>query len=148
MKKLTTILTISLLVVLSLLVSAQAQSNKPYTEGTVWSVQYVQTKSGMGDTYLKDLSENWVKVVKEAQKEGLIMSYKVLSAQPSAKTDCDLMLLIQFKNYAALDGLSDKMDAIAKKVIGTEDKQHKDAITRNDMRDLLGGKMAQELIFK
>ncbi|HKI44296.1 MAG TPA: hypothetical protein VKA08_03075 [Balneolales bacterium] len=148
MKKLTAAITMTFLVVLSVIVNAQAQSEKPYTEGTVWSVQYVQTKSGMGETYLKDLSENWVKVVKEAQKEGLIMSYKVLSAQPSAKTDWDLMLLIQFKNYADLDGLSDKMDAIAKKVIGNQDKQHKDAINRNDMRTLLGGKLAQELIFK
>ena len=58
------------------------------------------------------------------------------------------MLLIEVKNFAALDGFNDKMDKIALELLGTEDKQHTEAINRNDMRTLMGSKIARELHFK
>jgi hypothetical protein len=129
-------------------VNVNAQSDKPYTEGPLWMISFVQTKPGMGRTYLKDLSTHWIKMGEAAKAQGLVMDYKVLSAVPASKTDWDLMLMVEVKNYAALDGLDDKMDALANKLFGTEDVQHQSALSRNDMRELLGGKLAQELIFK
>ncbi len=76
------------------------------------------------------------------------MDYKVLSADPASKTSWDLMTMTEVKNYAALDGLGDKMDALATKLLGSESVQLQSAISRNDMRDLLGSRLAQELIFK
>ena len=128
--------------------NVNAQSEKPYSDGPVWRVQFIQTKPGMGETYLKDLSAHWVKLAKAAKEQGLIMDYKVLSADPASKTSWDLMTMTEVKNYAALDGLGDKMDALAKKVFGSESVQLQSAISRNDMRDLLGSRLAQELIFK
>ena len=128
--------------------SVRAQNNKPYKDGSVWLVSFVQTKPGMGDICLKDLSTHWVKMGEAAKAQGLVMDYKVLSANPAAKTDWDLMLMIEIKNYAALDGLNDKMDALALKLFGSEDTLHTSAVSRNDMRDLLGGKLTRELIFK
>ena len=34
-----------------------AQSDAPYTEGPVWTVTMVKTKTGMGDEYLKGLAK-------------------------------------------------------------------------------------------
>lgn len=140
--------TTGLLFILCSAVSVQAQNNKPYKDGSVWLISFVQTKPGMSNIYLKDLSTHWVKMGEAAKAQGLIMDYKVLSAEPAGKTDWDLMLMIEIKNYAALDGLDDKMDALALKLFGSEDTQHTSAISRNDMRDLLGGKLTRELIFK
>ena len=98
--------------------------------------------------YSKDLSTHWIKVVEAAKKRGLIMDYKVLSSDPGSTTDWDLMLLVEHKNYANLDDMSDKIDALVKELLGTEDTQHQSAISRNSMRDILGGKLARELIFK
>jgi len=57
--------------------------------------------------------------------------------------------MYQLKNYAALDGLKDKMDAIRKKTLNTnDDTEHTQAISRNDLRVLQGGKLTQELDFK
>ena len=148
MKKLSIISLACLLAMAIFTLNAQAQDAKPYTEGSVWEIQYIQTKPGMGREYLKNLSAGWVKLMKEAKSEGLILDYKVLSAEPASKTDWDLMLLIELKNYAALDGLEDKMDVMAEKMFGSEDTQQKEAVARNDLRDLLGGRLAQELIFK
>jgi hypothetical protein len=40
------------------------------------------------------------------------------------------------------------MDAIRNKLLGTEEVQQKSAVARNDLREQLGGKVTQELIFK
>lgn len=125
-----------------------AQTSKPYTEGPLWEVQFVKTKPGMGDLYLKNLSEGWIKMMTAAKKQGLITDFKVLSSEPASQNDWDLMLLYQVKNYAALDGMNDKMDKLAEQLFGGEDTQHQNAVSRNDLRELYGGKMTQELIFK
>jgi hypothetical protein len=98
--------------------------------------------------YLKNLSEGWIKVMNEAKMEGLIMDYKVFSGLPGSKDDWDLMLMYEIKNHAVQDGLIDKMDAIRNKLLGTEEVQQKSAVARNDLREQLGGKVTQELIFK
>jgi hypothetical protein len=147
MKKLLFFFSLTLCILMTQL-SVTAQTSKPYTEGPVWTVQFIQTKSGMTLLYLKNLSEGWIKVMNEAKMEGLIMDYKVFSGLPGSKDDWDLMLMYEIKNHAVQDGLIDKMDAIRNKLLGTEEVQQKSAVARNDLREQLGGKVTQELIFK
>ncbi|MGN6400575.1 MAG: hypothetical protein ACTHMD_08985 [Flavisolibacter sp.] len=148
MKKLMLSLTFCLVSLLLLQLYAGAQTNKPYSEGSLWQVDFIKTKSGMGALYLKNLSEGWIKMMEAAKKQGLITDYKVLSSEPASQSDWDLMLLYQVKNYAALDGLNDKMDKLSEQLFGSEDAQHKNAVSRNELRELYGGKVMQELIFK
>jgi hypothetical protein len=147
MKKLLFFFSLTLCILMTQL-TLTAQTSKPYTEGPVWTVQFIQTKSGMTLLYLKNLSEGWIKVMNEAKMEGLIMDYKVFSGLPGSKDDWDLMLMYEIKNHAVQDGLIDKMDAIRNKLLGTEEVQQKSAVARNDLREQLGGKVTQELIFK
>ncbi len=128
--------------------TASSQTTKPYTNGSLWQVSFVQVKPGMGNAYLKNLSENWAKAMKQAKTDGLIMDFKVLNGESATKDDWNLMLMIQIKNHAALDGLDDKMEIIRNKMMGDEDAQMKAAISRNDLRQLFGAKLTQELIFK
>jgi hypothetical protein len=128
--------------------SATAQTSKPYTNGPVWQVQFVKTKPGMGLTYLRNLNDGWIKLMREAKTEGLILDFKVLSGEPGSKDDWDLLLMYELKNHAAEDDLSDRMEVIRNKLFGAEDVQMKAAVGRNDLRELLGGKTTQELIFK
>lgn len=127
---------------------AAAQTDKPYTDGSVWNISFVKTKSGMYDTYVKDLSANWVKLFNAAKSKGYILDYKVISSPPASAHDWDLMLMVAVKNFAALDDLDDKLDKLGIELIGTEDKQHQSALSRNNMRELMGGKLGREVIFK
>jgi len=130
-------------------VNVPAQTDRPYTDGPLWEVQFVHTKSGMGDQYLKNLSAGWIKEMRAAKDAGLVMDFKVLSAQPASENDWDLLLMYELKNHAVLDGMREKMDAINKKIFGTsEETQHTQAVSRNDLRVLQGGKITQELEFK
>ena len=148
MKKLTLKSSISIIIVFLSSSLVCAQSDKPYIEGPLWQVQFIQTKAGMGDLYLKNLSEGWIKSMRAAKEQGLIMDFKVLEGQPASENDWDLMLMYQLKNYAMLDGMSDKMEAIRRKIFGSQETEHKQAVSRNDLRVLHGGKLTQELQFK
>jgi hypothetical protein len=147
MKKILFFFSLTLFILMTQL-TVTAQTSKPYSEGPVWNVQFVKTKPGMATLYLKNLSDGWIKVMNEAKTEGLILDYKVFSGMPGSKDDWDLMLMYELKNHAAEDGLSDKMESIRNKLFGSEDVQQKSAVARNDLRELLGGKSTQELIFK
>ncbi|MEO9144446.1 MAG: hypothetical protein ABI237_02725 [Ginsengibacter sp.] len=142
-------LTIILILVLVGANTSFAQTNDPYTEGPLWQVQFVHTKSGMTDQYLKNLSEGWIKEMRAAKDAGYIMDFKVLSTQPASENDWDLMLMYEIKDYAMLDGARKKMEALDKKVFGnSQDVAHKEAVNRNDLRVLQGGRLTQQLDFK
>ena len=51
----------------------------PYAEGTVWDITFVRTKPGMDNEYLRNLAAEWQKQNDELKKQGLILSYKILS---------------------------------------------------------------------
>ena len=125
-----------------------AQSDKPYSDGPLWQVQFIRTKPGMTDLYLKNLSDGWVKEMKAAKDAGYIMDYKVFEAPPASENDWDLMLMYEIKNFAMLDGMSDKMEALMKKDGSNDQTLHTQAVSRNDLRILQGGRLTRELDFK
>jgi len=122
--------------------------DKPYTEGTVWTVSMIRVKPGMMDVYMRDVLPLRKKINEEAKKQGLVISSHVLSGNSMGRDDWDVMFLEEYKNWAAFDGITAKYDAIAEKTIGSEDKQVQLMTKRGDVREILGNKVMQELILK
>src|SRR6266699_5365479 len=118
--KITKKLQIVALAALSLGVASlcSAQSDAPYTEGPVWTVTMVRTKPGMDDDYLKSLAKIYKSTDDEMKKQGLIMDYKVLLGNDANPQDFDILLMVEYKNMAAFDGLREKADPIADKILG------------------------------
>jgi hypothetical protein len=58
------------------------------------------------------------------------------------------MIMDEYKNWAAFDGLSDKFDALALKLLGPEDKQVQMMIKRTETREIVGDKVLQEITLK
>ena len=123
-------------------------ADRPYTDGTVWTVTFVRTKPGMNQAYLQDLANNWKRVMDEAKKEQLILSYKILGGTPGGRDDFDLMLLVESKNWASFDGADDKFDGVMEKLIGTQAKQTEMLVKRGDLREIMGTRNFQELMLK
>jgi hypothetical protein len=122
--------------------------DKPYKEGTVWSVSFIKVKPGMLDVYMRDLATQRKKLMDEAKKQGLIVSERMFSGAASGREDWDLMLMVEFENWVAFDGLSDKFDALALKLVGSEEMQTLMTVKRGDVREIMGTKTVQELTFK
>jgi hypothetical protein len=125
-----------------------AQSDAPYTEGTVWNVTMVKTKYGMTDDYLKGLAKTFKGTLDEAKKQNLIIDYKILLGDSAMPHDFDILLMVESKNMAAFDGAREKFDPIAKKIEGSEDQQRQTAIKRVDIREILGSKLMREITLK
>jgi hypothetical protein len=120
----------------------------PYTEGSVWQVTFVRTQPGMQLKYLENLQANWKKVMDEGKKQGLILSYRILSGAAATMDDWDLMLMVEMKNMAMLDGLDDKFMEIEKKVVGSEEKADALMMDLSQIREIMGSKLTREVTLK
>jgi hypothetical protein len=128
--------------------TAKSGSNAPYTEGAVWTITMVKTKAGMSDDYLKQISQSVKPVMEEEKKQKLILDYKILDGDASSPHDFNILIMVQYPNMAALDGLRDKTDPIIEKVMGSEDQRRATAVKRLDVREILGVKTMREITLK
>ena len=102
----------------------------------------------MFDTYMRDAIVGRKREMEEAKKQGLVLSYKVLSGIAANRDDWDILFMEEYKNWAALDGLSAKQEAIEAKFMGAEEQRAQAKFKRSDVREVVGEKMMQELIIK
>jgi len=139
------VLVILLLVAVSVNGFAQERSYKP---GSAWAVSFIQVKNGMGAEYLNSLKTTWKVVQDEGIKQGLILSYKIFEGNASNPDDWQIMLMVEYKNLASMEGNDDKWDAIQKKVVGNEEDQKKLRELRVNMRTMYGTKLLREVVYK
>jgi hypothetical protein len=144
MKRIVTILAIVFALAFSSSVNAQ---DKGFKDGSVWQVGFIKVSANMDEEYLKNLKNNWVATHEEAVKQGLILSYKVLSGASANPEDWDIMLMTEYKSMAAMEASDDKWEAISKKVIGGEESMKKLNESRVSMRTIYGGKLLREIIY-
>ena len=140
--------TFVLLALLTVAPSPKAAEELPYTEGSVFEMAFIRTLPGGFDAYMKFLQTEWKAVNEAAKKDGLIISYQVGTAQPANKDDWDIVLVIEYKNMAALDGLEEKMRGIAEKAAGSSAKQEERSQERNKIREIIGTKLVRQLKLK
>jgi hypothetical protein len=72
----------------------------------------------------------------------------VYAAQPHSPQDADVILTVTYKNWAALDGIQDRVEAAQKKVWGTRAGITKATVDREALREVLGSDNVQQLILK
>ena len=125
-----------------------AQSDAPYTEGPVWTVTMVKTKTGMTDEYLKELAKTLKASLEEAKKQNLVVDYKILLGATATPQDFDILIMVESKNIAAQDNTREKFDPIARKVVGTTDQQQAIQVKRLDIREIVGTKLMREITLK
>jgi hypothetical protein len=128
-------------------VSALADDHA-FSEGSVVNVARIRTVDGKFDDYMKWIDTTWKKEQEAAKKAGYILSYQVLSVEPRGPDDADLLLMITYKNWAALDGALAKGDAIAKEIEGSVAAASQSQADRSKIRRVLGSSTMQVLDLK
>ena len=58
------------------------------------------------------------------------------------------MIMVEYPNMAALDGLREKTDPTLAKVMGSEDQRRDMAVKRLDIREILATKNMREITLK
>jgi hypothetical protein len=123
-------------------------SNAPYNEGPVWTLTMIKTKTGLSDDYIKQITGTVKPVYDEEKKQKIILDYKILNGEASSPQDFNILILVEYPNWAAFDSLRDKMDPIVAKVMGSEDQRRATAVKRLDIREILGTKTMREITLK
>jgi hypothetical protein len=136
------------LLALAFISAAAVADDHPYSEGPVVNVSRIRTVDGHFDDYMKFVSTKWKQEQEFAKKSGDVLSYEVLTVEPRTPDDPDILLVIYFKNWAALDGSIAKGDAIAKAVDGSVATAEKGTLDRASIRRILGSSTMQVLNLK
>ena len=123
-------------------------SNAPYNEGPVWTLTMIKTKTGLADEYIKQITGTVKPVYDEEKKQKTILDYKILMGDASNPHDFDILILVEYPNWAAFDPLRAKMDPIVAKVMGSEEQRKEMAVKRLDVREILGTKTMREITLK
>jgi hypothetical protein len=123
-------------------------ADRPYTEGPVTIVSSIRTMPGMFDDYMAWLAGPYKQAMEAQKAAGIILAYSVYATVPRGPDDPDLYLTTTYKNMAALDDMSAKLDPIYEKLQGSMAEQNKAYIDRGKMRAVLGDEMIRELKLK
>jgi hypothetical protein len=120
-----------------------------YTEGPVWRVTLVKVKPTQMDAYLTTLRQSTKPLLEEEKRQGIIVDYKVfLKETNQGSQDWDIALAVQYKNHAALDGLTAKGEAVRDKMMGGKQSAQQVAEKRTEMREVVSSELMQEITLK
>ena len=133
---------------LGAMAAAAVADDRPYTEGPIVQVSSIRTAYGRFDDYMKYLASTWKQQQEAAKKAGLILSYSVMTVEARGADDPDIYLVTTYKNWAALDGLTEKNDALDKQIYGSVSASNQAAVDRGKMRRAIGITTMQELVLK
>jgi hypothetical protein len=137
------------LAVLLLLLAPALFAQEHYTEGPIWRIQLIRVKPTHMDEYLTSLRKSTKPMIEEEKRQGLILDYKVfLKETKNNPEDWDICVAIQFKNYAALDGLAAKGEAVRDKILGGKQPAQQLSEKRAEIREIISSELLEEIFLK
>lgn len=139
---------IAILGILTLSAVVFAQVSRPYRNGSVWQISFINVKPGMNTAYLNYLSTDWKRQQEALKKDGQILSYKVISTEGHSANDFNLMLMIEYKDLATMEANQTKADALAQQIVGTDEKQMQGYRDRLAIREVLGTRLSREIVLE
>lgn len=124
---------------------ALAQDALPYKDGVVVVVTSVRTQPGKFNEYFRYLSGPYSRIMNQAKKDGLLLNYSFMAAQPRSPHDPDLYIVETYPNMAVFDTMTEKMTAISNKVFGSVKQSDEADANREEIRQILGSELLREL---
>jgi len=121
---------------------------RDYKDGPVINVASIRTVDGHFDDYMHWLATTYKKEQEASKKAGLITGYRVIVVEARGPNDPDVLLVTEYKNWAALDGLGSKADAVSAQIEGSVDKANQSEADRAKIRTVLGSRTEQEALLK
>jgi hypothetical protein len=137
------------LVVFVLFLAPALLAQEHYTEGPIWRVQLIRVKPTQMDAYLTSLRQSSKPLIEEEKKQGVIMDYKVfLKETKNSPEDWDICVAIEYKNHAALDGLTAKGEMARDKILGGKAQAQQLGEKRAEIREIISSELLQEIFLK
>lgn len=137
-----------IVLILTLSVVVVAQVSRPFRNGTVWSIGFIQMKPGMDTAYLNYVAGDWKREQEALKKDGQIISYKVLTTEAHGSNDWNIMLMTEYKDMATMEANEAKADNLLQTVNGTDEKQMQGYRDRLQIREVLENRLAREIVLE
>jgi len=120
-----------------------------YTEGGVTRVTLVQILPGRFSAFMEDLKTN-IKPIWDAEKKaGLIEDYNIfLNTTKANPDDWDIGFGLRYKNFAALDGLAQKVLDLRMKQYGDKSKEQQVIDKRVQNARVVASVLTREITLK
>jgi hypothetical protein len=139
-------LLVAMVFVLSVVVVAQV--NRPYRNGSVWTISFIKMKPGMDTAYLSYIAGDWKREQEALKKDGQILSYKVITTEAHGSDDWNIMLMSEYKDLATMEANETKADNLAQTVIGNDEKQMQGYRERLQIREVLDTRLGREVVLE
>ncbi len=136
------------LLTLTTLTTIALADGRDYNDGPVINVASIRTVDGHFDDYMHWLATTYKKQQEAAKKAGIITAYRVIVVEARGPNDPDILLVTELKNWAALDGLGGKLDALSAQIQGSVEKAAQSQVERAQIRTILSSRTAQEALLK
>jgi hypothetical protein len=134
---------------LSLLSLATAVAQDQYAEGGVTRVTLVQILPGHFNAFMDDLKTNLKPIWEAEKKAGLIENYSIfLNATRANPDDWDIGFTLSYKNFAALDGLAQKVLDLRMQQYGDKSKEQQVIDKRMQNGRLITSILTREITLK
>lgn len=121
---------------------------RDWNDGPVINVASIRTVDGHFDDYMHWLATVYKKEQEAQKKAGLILGYRVIVVEARGPNEPDIYLVTEFKNWAALDHLGSRLDAISAQIEGSVEAANKSEADRAKIRTVLGSRTEQEALLK
>lgn len=144
--RITTALIAVLMLTLSVVVYAQV--SRPFRNGTVWNIGFIQMKPGMETAYLNYIATDWKRSQEALKKDGQIISYKVITTETHGRDDWNIMLMTEYKDLATMEANQAKEDTLMQTIVGTDEKQMQGYRDRLQIREVLEGRTGREIVLE
>ena len=139
---------LAVVVMLTLSVVVFAQVARPFRNGSVWNIGFIQMKPGMDTAYLNYVAGDWKREQEALKKDGQIISYKVLTTESHGSTDWNIMLMTEYKDMATMEANEAKADNLTQKVSGNDEKQMQGYRDRLQIREVMQNRLAREIVLE
>jgi hypothetical protein len=140
---------LALLPLLVTLVPQALHSQEHYTLGPVNRVILVDIKPGKARDFWTDLRQNLRPLYDEYKRQGLIQNYSVgVKSTTEGPQDWDAVIILTFKNYAALDTFATKGDSVSMRYFGSYDKRTESGTKRSEAATTVGSYLVRDVTLK
>jgi hypothetical protein len=130
------------------LASIALADGRDWNDGPVINVASIRTVDGHFDDYMHWLATSYKKQQEAAKAAGLITAWRVITIEARGPNEPDILLVTEYKNWAALDHLGGKFDQVLTQTEGSVDKANQSEADRAKIRTVLGSRTQQEVLLK
>jgi flagellar motor switch protein FliM len=102
----------------------------------------------MEDRYARYLAGDWKNEQDAMRKAGYVLSYKVIRTEAHNPTDCNVILMTEYKDLATMEANADKAEQLGQELFGGTPKIESGYMDRSSYRDIIGSRLAREIVLE